>query len=742
MEYSEKQKRQNKITMKECIAGLGVYASLKSIHDHNKSEADKVRDLISDLVPYWGLDIGDDSKSVDEYLQAFDDKVAEDTRLGWVDDDDFTACYNTLTGLAQYGEDLVGTQGSDAMKDILKVADLLKDVGEHFGYHQERTFADGSAQWLTNTVKGMLNEYSLPGSAVEGLVNANYTIKQAILYDSDAGFAFAHNPNAASPYVTWSMGNNDKDELNFEIGSYFQTEEKALVDYIVRAERYAMQFNVKEKEIPLPPQEDEWRMYKAEIEMPDMEYPHFEVFHAENDVRAVEHANELCSEGENLTLLEVHELNENYDIIREIDLRFHDPEARRFMDVDIIDFLGKIADKTILHYPKDFKIDVEQIWKEAIKENPSVERLMWHCSFYGTHLMDEAETFIIGTGAYNYWTDYRPNEPSMVGFVIEITGCKGDAVVGNVFDLGNYANHAQYVRENSLVMDSVSLTYANTWGINAGKTVTVPKKEYDKDRHRLMSESGDVMKIKYHASESVQTMADLLEKEKSNHMAMPDGEEQEYLQKLTAKLAALRGEVEPPKDENRIYHADYIEPDNEHRGEIIVAKNDEEAIRLAKEFCNETDGLILTDLAEMDEDGNAREVALPQQAERFMPDPTITTADRDAYGYDYDGMLPLNQDSALNLYMQDNEIFLLFNDGSEAAVGDSSQIVEHKGIFGIEREAWQKSDARAEMKSEAEQTKTAPIVPTNAQAVTVTAQDKPEPQGQPPKKKNPYHDSR
>lgn len=549
MDYSEKQKRQNKITMRECIDGLGTYAALKAIENSFTQVIDKVRDLINDLVPYWQLDVGDDAKSLDEFVLEYTDKVEGAVRNGWIDDDEFSVCYNSLTGLSQHGEDLVGSQGSDAMGEILRVADLLKEVGEHFGYHQEMTFADGSARWLTNSVKGMLSNYDLPGNAVEGVVNANYTIRQAVLYDSDTGFAFAHNPDAASPYVTWAMNLTDKDELNFEIGSYFQTEEQALVDYIARTERYAERYNLKEVPIPSQAQEEEvWRTYKAEIDMPDMEYPHLEVFGADDDVDAVRQANELCNEREGLTLLEVHELDENYDSIREIDLRFFDPEARRFMDVDIIDFLGKIADKTIQHYPQDFKVDIEQLWKQALKENPSAERLMWHCSSYGTHILDEDEVFIKGTGAYGYWCDYRPNEPSMVGYVIEVTGHKDETVVGNVFDVGNYASHAQYVRENSLVMDSVSLTYADTWGINAGKTVTVPRYEYDKDRHRLMSESGDVVKIKYHASESVQTMADRLQREKANHMAMPVGDTNEHLQKVAENLATLRGEVEQDED--------------------------------------------------------------------------------------------------------------------------------------------------------------------------------------------------
>jgi hypothetical protein len=76
----------------------------------------------------------------------------------------------------------------------------------------------------------------------------------------------------------------------------------------------------------------------------------------------------------------------------------------------------------------------------------------------------------------------------------------------------------------------------------------VPKYEYDKDRHRLMSESGDVVKITYHASEAMQKMADRLQKEKANHMAMPIGDVNEHLQKIDKKLSALDGYNMQPND--------------------------------------------------------------------------------------------------------------------------------------------------------------------------------------------------
>ena len=464
------------------------------------------------------------------------------------------------------------------------------------------------------------------------------------------------------------------------------------------------------KQVPMPQKEtpdlDEWRKYKAEISLPNTEFPHLEVFGADNDVDAVNQANELASEQEGAYLLEVHELNDNYDSIREIDLRNHDPEVRRFMDVDIIDFLGQIAEKTIIHYPGDFKIDVDALWKAALAENPEEKRLMWHCCSYGTHILDEQDVFIKDTGAYGTWVNYRPNDEDMIGYVIEVTGYEDETVIGNVYDVGNYAQHAFYVHENALALDSLSLTYSNDWGINAGKTITVPRYEYDNDSNRLMCESGNVVKIQYHPSESTKKMADLLKAEKIKHMAMPIGDTQEHLEKLGKKLAELHGEPEPTQQEQqdnlRIYHADFSDPE---RKEIIAALDDVDALRQANEICAEVTGLTLVEFNEVYENGNMREVPLKMQESEIMPDQTITLTERNEFGYVYEEMLPLNQDRALELFMQDCAVYLLYNDDTESAVHDSSEITNHDGIFGIERKDWEKSNAFKELIAEKESAK-------------------------------------
>ena len=221
-----------------------------------------------------------------------------------------------------------------------------------------------------------------------------------------------------------------------------------------------------------------------------------------------------------------------------------DPGLRRFMGVNLIEFLGKIADKVIVYYPGDFKINIDTLYRMADSENPDDKRLMWHVSSYGTHMNTERETYIKDTGAYNTWVNYRPNDPDMFGYIIEITGRNGHVVTGNVFEVGDYANHARYVRETALILDLVSLTYSPNWGVNAGKTINVPRFEYDDDRHRLMSESGDVVAIHYQPHESIRTMPDLLRQERSRRMSYPIGSQQAHIKLLSEKLAEIR---KPPE---------------------------------------------------------------------------------------------------------------------------------------------------------------------------------------------------
>jgi hypothetical protein len=223
-----------------------------------------------------------------------------------------------------------------------------------------------------------------------------------------------------------------------------------------------------------------------------------------------------------------------------------DNGLRRFMNVDVLDFLGKIAEKTILHYPKDWQIDRETLYRATNSDDLNDRRLVWHVCSFGTHLQSERDVFVIGSGAHGTMTDYRQNEPDMFGYVVEVTGRgeKGE-VLGNIYEVGDYAEYAKHLRDEALPCDTVTLTYSEAWGANAGRVMTVSRAQYDADRHNLMSESGDVVNVRYNPAYESQ-LQDVLRAERNTRMSYLIGSPEAHLQKLTAKLAEIR---KPPEQE-------------------------------------------------------------------------------------------------------------------------------------------------------------------------------------------------
>jgi len=217
---------------------------------------------------------------------------------------------------------------------------------------------------------------------------------------------------------------------------------------------------------------------------------------------------------------------------------------RRFMGVDLIDFLGKISGKVIIHYPNDWRIDVDALYRAASSHDESEKRLIWHVCSMGTHLKQERNVFIRDSGAHEYMTDYHQNDADMFGYYVEVTGKDGQLITGNVFEVGNYADFARHLRLTALPLYSMTLTYTGDWGVNAGKTITVSRREYDDDRHRLMSESGNVYDLVPNARDE-QELQKVLRDERVYRMSFPIGSMEEHLKNLDAKLAEIR---KPPEE--------------------------------------------------------------------------------------------------------------------------------------------------------------------------------------------------
>lgn len=72
-----------------------------------------------------------------------------------------------------------------------------------------------------------------------------------------------------------------------------------------------------------------------------------------------------------------------------------------------------------------------------------------------------------------------------------------------------------------------------------------------------------------------------------------------------------------------------------------------------------------------------------------MPDTGIGFSEMYQYGYtDGNTMLPLTKERAMELFMQDVPVFLLYGDNTEAMALDAGDISSHTGVFGVEREEW------------------------------------------------------
>ncbi len=70
------------------------------------------------------------------------------------------------------------------------------------------------------------------------------------------------------------------------------------------------------------------------------------------------------------------------------------------------------------------------------------------------------------------------------------------------------------------------------------------------------------------------------------------------------------------------------------------------------------------------------------------PDPAISAEARNAFGYTDDAMLPLTKERAMELFERDVPVYLLYGDNTEAMAFEQTEILNHDGIFGIDRADW------------------------------------------------------
>jgi hypothetical protein len=87
----------------------------------------------------------------------------------------------------------------------------------------------------------------------------------------------------------------------------------------------------------------------------------------------------------------------------------------------------------------------------------------------------------------------------------------------------------------------------------------------------------------------------------------------------------------------------------------------------------------------------------PQKEFEIRPDYSITDEKLREFGYPYDGMFPLSEVKAAELYDSSLPIYLLYPDGTESLVIERSEILTHEGMYGVERDDFKASMIYADM---------------------------------------------
>ena len=209
---------------------------------------------------------------------------------------------------------------------------------------------------------------------------------------------------------------------------------------------------------------------------------------------------------------------------------------QRIIDVDLIELFGKITDKVIAHNSGDWALDRQVLFKSAASQAPEDKHLLFGICSTGTHLFTERDTFIKGIAGYMYWTAYEPDIPVMLGYMAEITGYDGKVIRGNVYDLGNFMEHADFVRYSAIPVAGVTVTFDN------GAIYTASMDEYDLNRKSLVDENGKIIDKRFYSSNDIK-LNTLLLLEEAWRGSFPVCNPAAYLQSLTDRLAEINSPV-------------------------------------------------------------------------------------------------------------------------------------------------------------------------------------------------------
>jgi hypothetical protein len=214
-----------------------------------------------------------------------------------------------------------------------------------------------------------------------------------------------------------------------------------------------------------------------------------------------------------------------YPLIKDKAARDEPTHLRKFVNIDILASLDAVMRRHTESYQSDFQIDKEIIRKAAQSTETEDKTLLWMSRPGGTYCFKERDMFLRDTRAHNSWRFYHEQtKDKVLAYTVEISGWKGDKIVGNLCEL-DYQQHAEHVRRASLPVFSVLITRDD------GKIRQVPYEEYRDNPDVARRATG----IRYEPEDESVHLG-LLRREQARREQLKTGNFKIHLQSLTDSL--------------------------------------------------------------------------------------------------------------------------------------------------------------------------------------------------------------
>lgn len=180
---------------------------------------------------------------------------------------------------------------------------------------------------------------------------------------------------------------------------------------------------------------------------------------------------------------------------------------KRFINVDVVDFLENIMRNNTEHYQSDFELDKETIFKSATSKREEDKALLWLSRACGTQCNKLHDVFVKNSAAHTTWCYYGAqgyDNNSIVACAVEINGVVNGVVRGNVYEL-DFSDLIKDIHANAVA----PLEYEKTF--EDGFVVRVPfEKSNTSFYYDLVEEHGaivDSLAIPQDAAELRQVLA-------------------------------------------------------------------------------------------------------------------------------------------------------------------------------------------------------------------------------------------